>query len=185
MKKLILLAAAVAALAACKDTKQADVQAIDEELNEIIESDEYKENGLMKLRAKEEIVDAEGGRHIILSIEPDEKLKHIANENFGTYCDNRATVVVLTQGGDTLLARHLTKADMQEYIDEPLFSAAILDGLSVESVSASAIVLNASVSVPHSDEQAIVAITADYDGNLNMRRAAVRTVDFSEDQEED
>lgn len=182
MKKFLMLATVVATLVACKNTPHNDAQDIDEELSEIVESNEYKEHDLMKLRATEDIVDTEGGNSIVLTIEPDESLPHVANDNFGTYCDNRATVVALSQDGDTLLSRHLTKADMQEYIDAPLLSSAILDGLSLESATPSAIVVNASISVPHSDEQAVVALTMGFDGTLTMQRVSAPVDNFFDDE---
>lgn len=185
MKKFLILCAAATIIVACKNTTQADVQAIDEELNEIVESDEYKEHDLIKLRATEDIVDTKDGNHVVLTLEPDERLPHVANENFGTYCDNRASVIVLSESGDTLLSRHFTKTDMQEYIDTALFRSGILDGLSVERATPSTIVVNANISVPHSDEQVVVALTMGLDGSISMQRQAAPVVDFHEEQVED
>ena len=165
--QLILLA--FVTLASCGSKPQNDVQAIDEELNEIVESSEFKENGLMKQRPTEQVIDTKEGYKVNISVRPDETLPNVPNENFGTYCDNRVTVLVYNST-DTLVNRQLTKADFFDALDSNLKTYAILENLSLASSSGQSVTLDASVSVPHSDEQAIFTITLGFDGSMTMQK---------------
>ena len=165
--QLILLA--FVTLASCGSKPQNDVQAIDEELNEIVESSEFKENGLMKQRPTEQVVDTKEGYKVNISVRPDESLPRVPNDNFGTYCDNRITVTAFT-GADTLVNRQFTKADFSDALDSNLKTYAILENLSLTSSTGQSVTLDASVSVPHSDEQAIFSITLGFDGSMTMQK---------------
>ena len=165
--QLILLA--FVTLASCGSKPQNDVQAIDEELNEIVESSEFKENGLMKQRPTEQVVDTKEGYKVNISVRPDESLPRVPNDNFGTYCDNRITVTAFT-GADTLVNRQFTKADFSDALDSNLKTYAILENLSLTSSTGQSVTLDASVSVPHSDEQAIFTITLGFDGSMTMQK---------------
>ena len=99
-------------LASCGGSKsENDAQDIDEELSELVESGEFKENGLMKLRPAESVADTKAGYKVALFVWPDEALPRVPNDNFGTYCDNRASVIAFTEV-DTLVSRQFSKADL-------------------------------------------------------------------------
>lgn len=173
MKQILFIftTVTVLSLASCGGKEQNSAEAIDKELNEIVESDEYQENGLNKLRATSEVIDTKNGYTVSLALTPGESLPHVPNENFGTYCDNIGTVVARKGDADTLLVRRFVKADFADYLDEPLRSSAILDGLTLKDATASAITLEASVSVPHSDEQAVITVTIPLGGGaFTMQR---------------
>lgn len=167
----------------CGSKQTESSESIDEEVNELVETNEYKENGLNKLKAVSQSLDTEAGYNINLSLAPDERLPRVPNENFGSYCDNRATVVV-TQGADTLLVRQLVKADFEDYIDKSLSDFAVFDALTLTQSAAKAVTFEASISVPHSDEQAVVAVTLGLaDGQVSMQRVTTANDSFADEEE--
>ena len=171
-------------LTSCGSKQAENSESIDEEVNELVESNEYKENGLNKLRPSNQTIDTEAGYRVNLLVEPDERLPRVANDNFGPYSDNRATVVV-TRDADTLLVRRFVKSDFADYLDQSLSSSAILDGLTLTDASATDLTLETSISVPHSDEQTVVAVTMSLtDGNTSMQRVATTNDSFGDDEEE-
>lgn len=170
-------------LFSCGSKPAENAESIDEEVNELVETNEYKENGLNKLRASNQTLDTKAGYRVSLLVEPDERLPRVANDNFGPYSDNRATVVV-TRDADTLLVHRFVKSDFADYLDQSLSNSAILDGLTLTDAAATALTLEASVSVPHSDEQTVVAVTLSLtDGKTLMQRVATTNDSFGDDEE--
>ncbi|MBQ7742355.1 MAG: DUF4738 domain-containing protein [Bacteroidaceae bacterium] len=169
-------------LCSCGSKPADNAESIDEEVNELVETNEYKENGLNKLRASNQTLDTEAGYRVSLLVEPDERLPRVANDNFGPYSDNRATVVV-TRDADTLLVHRFVKTDFADYLDQSLGNSAILDGLTLTNAAATALTLEASVSVPHSDEQTVVAVTLSLtDGKTSMQRVATTNDSFGDEE---
>lgn len=170
-------------LFSCGSKPAENAESIDEEVNELVETNEYKENGLNKLRASNQTLNTEAGYRVSLLVEPDERLPRVANDNFGPYSDNRATVVV-TRDADTLLVHRFVKSDFSDYLDQSLSRSAILDGLTLTDAAATALTIEASVSVPHSDEQTVVAVTLSLtDGKTSMQRVATTNDSFGDDEE--
>ena len=184
ISKLQIFCLSLLLITSCGSKPESDAQAIDEELSEIVESGEYKENGLMKLRSAESILDTREGIHAVATLVPDESLPRVANDNFGTYCDNRAQVLAVSAAGDTIVSRRFAKADLNEQLDDLLRSSAILDGLTLKNAGAAGVQLEASVSVPHSDEQAAFTITLGRDGSLSAQRNAPADDSFADDGED-
>ena len=184
MKSLFFYSLIILFVCSCGSKPAENAESIDDEVNELVETNEYKENGLNKLRASNQTQDTEAGYHVNLLVEPDERLPRVANDNFGPYCDNRATVVV-TRDADTLLVRRFVKSDFADYLDQSLSSSAIFDGLTLTNAAAAALTLEASVSVPHSDEQTVVAVTLSLtDGKTSMQRVATTNDSFGGDEED-
>ena len=172
-------------MTSCGGSKtETDAQAIDEELSEIVESNEFQENGLMKQRPAELVIDTPAGYKVALFVRPDEGLPRVPNENFGTYCDNRATVMAFTDA-DTLVSRQFTKADFTDALDDNLKTNAVLDNISLITAEPKTLTLEASVSVPHSDEQAVFTVTLGIDGSLTVQKNAPVNDSFADEEVED
>ena len=182
MKQILFTTVMVLLLASCGGKEQNSAEAIDNELNEMVESDEYQENGLNKLRPQMVDADADNGTyHVTVAVSPDESLPHVPNDNFGTYCDNRATVIACNQT-DTLLNRQFVKDDFSNFLDENLKTNAILDNVAIVSATPQALTLDASVSVPHSDEQAIITVTIGLAGGVSMEKNNASTDAFVDEE---
>ena len=181
--KISLLTLTLTLLISCGNKPAENAESIDDEVNELVETNEYKENGLNKLRASNQTLDTEAGYRVSLLVEPDERLPRVANDNFGPYSDNRATIVV-TRDADTLLVHRFVKSDFSDYLDRSLGSSAILDGITLTDAATTALTIEASVSVPHSDEQTVVAVTLSLtDGKTSMQRVATTNDSFGDDEE--
>ncbi|MBO4593425.1 MAG: DUF4738 domain-containing protein [Bacteroidaceae bacterium] len=183
-------------LASCGSKSEAPNENIDEELNEIVESREYKENGLNKIRAVSDTINSGHGYLVILSVSPDESQPRVPNDNFGTYCDNRATVKVvrtntqsaeqdLTNTQSSVPSSQFFKSSFIDYLDETLRTYAVLDALTFVGAEANRFTVEASISVPHSDEQALITITIGLDGSVSMQRSTVDNDAFPEEDIED
>ena len=182
--------------ASCGSKSEAPNENIDEELNEIVESREYKENGLNKIRAVSDTINSGHGYLVILSVSPDESQPRVPNDNFGTYCDNRATVKVvrtnaqsaeqdLTNTQSSVPSSQFFKSSFIDYLDETLRTYAVLDALTFVGAEANRFTVEASISVPHSDEQALITITIGLDGSVSMQRSTVDNDAFPEEDIED
>ena len=170
-------------LTSCGGSKsENDAQDIDEELSELVESGEFKENGLMKLRPAESVADTKAGYKVALFVWPDEALPRVPNDNFGTYCDNRASVIAFTEA-DTLVSRQFSKADFADALDDNLRANAILDNISLVSAAPQSLTLEASVSVPHSDEQALFTVVLGLDGSLSVQKNTTANDTFADEEE--
>lgn len=134
-------------------------------LQDIVDGDEYEENGLVKYKAHTDTLRNDNDEVIATtSTEPDASLPTAKNENLGkTYCDNKVTVRFKD------ITKTFTKADFTSYIDAELAKNSILEDITLEEYKDGALKLFANICTPHSEEQASISVSIASNGTVTMK----------------
>ena len=81
------------------------------------------------------------------------------------------------------MSRQFSKADFADALDDNLRANAILDNISLVSAAPQSLTLEASVSVPHSDEQALFTLVLGLDGSLSVQKNTTANDTFADEEE--
>lgn len=168
MKKLILFALCALLMFSCKHKPTNDVKEMDNELSEIVPATEYEKDGLTYLRATTDTITTSAAHPVIIAFAPDSTLPHVQNPALNkTYCDNTATVSVLSHDS-VILSRKLTKAEFVSFLDENIRQTAILYSVSLIEVNDEYVSVEVDLCVPHSDEQTAIEADLYYNGGTRF-----------------
>lgn len=184
MKKIILFSLTALLLFGCKNKPANDVQQMDTELSEIVPSTEYEKDGITYQRATNDTLNASPTHPVIISLRPDTSLLHVKSSSLNkTYCDNTATITVLSRS--TVIYKHtLNKKDFSGLLDANLTQNAILYSVSLLGVEDDEVKIEVDFCVPHSDEQMAFEVELPFNSDPQISRQKADDDLSSPDQED-
>ena len=103
----------------------------------------------------------------IFSIQPDEELPEVVDEDGVKYRDNRFNLLIV-KDGRTLFERSFTKADFKSQLKEDFQKYGIMDGMSFNHAEEGKLYFNACVSFPESDMSCPFILTIGPDGSYTI-----------------